>query len=336
MELFHEYKNKYFHLVLKILNLCQNGLCKDDVLKIIEDEEYDERLISKDFKTFEGMILNEYEDDSLNLLKEKDNRYYSILNREGSIPVKIRFSNIEKTWLNGMIQDKTAKELLGEEIVNKLSESLKDIHEGNNNVIEFTNKNVNKFEYDFKKLNRIFFTILDAINNEKLLIYTNVDRDGNEHKDKLAIPLRIEYSLKDDKFRVSMYSIEDKRPIKVNLHTLKEINVTEKSSNLKREDLIKKLKEKKYCEEPVTIILKDKRGAMERCFMSFSSFERSSKLIDSNTYEVDIYYYTFQEDDVISKIISLGPYVTVKGPERIRNTVIEKIKKAYEYQVMRK
>ena len=172
--------------------------------------------------------------------------------------------------------------------------------------------------------------------NEKLLIYTNVDRDGNKHKDKLAIPLRIEYSLKDDKFRASMYSIEDKRAIKVNLHTLKEINVTEKSSNLKREDLIKNLKEKKYCEEPVTIMLKDKRGAMERCFMSFSSFERSSKLIDTNTYEVDIYYYTFQEDDVISKIISLGPYVIVKGPERIRNTVIEKIKKAYEYQVMEK
>lgn len=332
MELFHEYKNKYFHLVLKILNLCENGLGRYDILKIIEDEEYDERLISKDFKTFEGMMLNEYEDDSLNLLKEKDNKYYSVLNKEGSKPIKIRFSNIEKTWLNGMIEDKIVQALLGEEIISKLKKSLQDVHEGSNDVIEFTNKNTNEFEYDLKKLSRTFFTILNAIDKEKVLVYTNVDRNGNEHKDKLAIPLRIEYSLKDDKFRASMYSIEDKRAIMVNLHTLKEINITEKSFNLKREDIIKKLKEKKYCDEPVTIILKDKRGAMERGFMSFSSFERSSKLIENNTYEIDIYYYTFQENEVISKIISLGPYVTVKGPERIRQLVIEKIKKACLYQ----
>lgn len=332
MELFHEYKNKYFHLVLKILNLCENGLGRDDIIKIIEDEEYDERLISKDFKTFEGMMLNEYEDDSLNLLKEKNNRYYSVLNKEGSTPIKIRFSNIEKTWLNGMIEDNIVQALLGEEITDKLKKSLHDVHEGSNDVIEFTNKNTNEFEYDLKKLNRTFFTILNAIDKEKVLVYTNVDRNGNEHKNKLAIPLRIEYSFKDDKFRASMYSIEDERAIMVNLHTLKEINITEESFKLKRKDIIKKLKEKKYCDEPVTIILKDKRGAMERGFMSFSSFERSSKLIENNTYEIDIYYYTFQENEVISKIISLGPYVVVKGPERIRELVIEKIKKACLYQ----
>ena len=334
MELFHEYKNKYFHLVLKILNLCENGLAKDDILKIIEDEEYDEKLISKDFKTFEGMIFNEYdEEDNLNLLKEENNRYYSVLSSKGSTPIKIRFSDIEKTWLNGMIQDKMVQALLGDNIISKLNESLKDVTQGSNEVIEFTNKNKCAFEYDYEKLNKIFFTILNAINNEKIVIYTNVDRNGNEYKDKMAVPLRIEYSLKDDKFRASMYSIEDERAIMVNLHTLREINITDKSFKLKREDIIKSLKCDKYCEEPVTLLLTDRRGAMERCFMSFSSFERSSKMIDFNKYEVDIYYYSFQEQDVISKIISLGPYVTVKSPERIRNLVIEKIKKSYEYQI---
>ena len=42
MELFHEYKNKYFHLVFRILNLAQNGLYKDEIVRIIEKEEYDE------------------------------------------------------------------------------------------------------------------------------------------------------------------------------------------------------------------------------------------------------------------------------------------------------
>ena len=332
MELFHEYKNKYFHLVFRILNLAYNGLEKQEILKIIDEEEYEEKVIDKEFKTFEGMILNEYEDEKLNLLKEENNKYYTVLNNRNPVPVKVRFSKLEKMWLKGMLEDKRVQGLLGKEILYKLQKSLINVYEGTNEVIEFTNKNKSNFEYDLKKLNRDFFTILKAIKEEKTVIYTNIDREGNEYKDKHAVPLRIEYSLKDDKFRVSMYSIEGKRPILVNFNTLKEIMIAEEEFKFTREELIKKIKKNKYCEEPKTIVIKDVRGAMERFFMSFSSFERSSRALDDNNYEIDIYYYIFQEDDVISKIISLGPYGTIKKPERIKEYVIERVKKAYEYQ----
>lgn len=330
MELFHEYKNKYFHLILKILNSCEDGISKERILDMIEIEGYDEEPISKDLKTFAGMILNEYDDDNLNLLKRKDDAYYSALNKKDSIPIKIRLSNIEKTWLKGMISEEKVQALLGGDIIRKLNNRLKDIDGGNNDVIEFTNKNISKFEDDITQISKRIFVILEAIDKEKLIMYTNVDRDGNEYRDILAVPLRIEYSLKEDKFRASVYSIEDKRPILINLNTLKEISVIEKSFEIKREDIIKSIKENKYCEEPITITLEDKRGAMERFFMSFSSFERSSKLIDKGKYEVDIYYYQFQEEEVISKIISLGPFVIVQSPEKIKNKVIDTIKKAYE------
>jgi predicted DNA-binding transcriptional regulator YafY len=38
---------------------------------------------------------------------------------------------------------------------------------------------------------------------------------------------------------------------------------------------------------------------------------------------VKIYYYTFDEDEVIRKILSLGPYVVVKSPESVRNKIID-------------
>ncbi len=66
--------------------------------------------------------------------------------------------------------------------------------------------------------------------------------------------------------------------------------------------------------------------------MSFSSFERSSRFIGDNKYEVDIYYYTFEEVDVIRKRMSLGPYVKVKSPERVKKLIVEKIKKALLFQ----
>jgi len=341
MELFHEYKNKYFHLIFRILNLSKDGLDRDEIIKLIEQEEYDEKVIGKDFKTFEGMLLNEYESlDNLNLLEERESKFYSILNNEKSIPLKVRFSKLEKTWINGMIKEPVVQALLGKEILEKLEKALEDVTEGNNDIIEFTNKVKSDFEYNLKKFKEDFYIILEGIINEKVIIYTNIDKNGNEYKNQLALPIRIEYSLKDDKFRASLYSLKEERSIMVNLQTLKDVKIAEKdieiSENINleinREDVLKKLKEKKYSETPITIELEDIRGAMERCFMSFSSFERSSRAISENKYEIDIYYYTFEEADVIRKIMSLGPYVKVKSPERVKEIIVEKIKVAFLFQ----
>lgn len=341
MELFHEYKNKYFHLVFRILNLAKDGLYKDEIIKLIGQEEYEEKIIGKDFKTFEGMLLNEYENsDNFNFIEEREGKFYSVINNEGSMPLKVRFSKLEKTWLNGMIKESVVQALLGKEIIEKLERALEDVTEGNNDIIEFTNKVKSDFQYDFKKMSGDFYKILEGIINAKPIIYTNVDKNGNEYKNQLALPIRIEYSLKDEKFRASLYSLEEERSIMVNLHTLKDVKIAEKdveiSENINleinREDVLKKLKEKRYCEAPIIIELEDTRGAMERCFMSFSSFERSSRTTSENKYEIDIYYYTFEEADVIRKIMSLGPYVKVKSPDRVRDIIIDKIKRAFSFQ----
>lgn len=225
MELFHEYKNKYFHLVFRILNLAKNGLYKDEIIRLIEDEEYDEKVIGKDFKTFEGMLLNQYgKEDNFNFLEEREGKYYSILNSEDNIPLKVRFSKLEKSWLNGMIKEPVVQALLGKETLKKLETALTDMKEkGSNQIIEFTNKVQNGFDIDLEKLSKYFYTILEGIINEKPILYSNVDKNGNEYNNQLAIPIRIEYSLKDDKFRASLYSLDEKQSILVNLHTLKEV-----------------------------------------------------------------------------------------------------------------
>ena len=63
MELFHEYKNRYFNLVFKLLNLSQRGLSREEIISLIDQEEYDEKLISKNLVTFEGMLLNECDEE---------------------------------------------------------------------------------------------------------------------------------------------------------------------------------------------------------------------------------------------------------------------------------
>lgn len=329
MELFHEYKNRYFNLVFKLLNLSKEGLGKEEILKIIEEEAYKEKLIGKDFVTFEGLILNEYKsEDNLNLLKEVEGKYFPILNNAKSVPLAVRFSNIEKQWLKAMLKEKMARELLGEELVLKLEKELENVEEIKGDIIERTNRLLREEEQDFKSLREFFFIAIEGILNNYPIRYTSVDKYGKEYKDNLALPIRIEYSLRDETLRLSAYSIDEDRPIMLLLRNIKAMVLEPKAKITKsREEVLKLIKEEKYCKEPIVLELVDERGAMERCFMGLSSYERSTRSLGDNRYEIKVYYYTFNEDEVIRRILSLGPYVVVKSPESVRNKIIDMLKK---------
>lgn len=324
MELFHEYKNRYFNLVFKLLNLAKDGLSEEEILEIIDKEAYDEKVIGKDFITFEGLILNHYSDEeNINLLKKIDEKYYPILNDSKETPLKVRFTNIEKQWLKAMLNENMAREFLGEKLVVKLEKALENVQAIEGEVIEKTNTLLKEEDKDFNSLKGFFFIAIEGIIKNCPIRYTNVDKNGSEHKDKLALPIRIEYSLKDENLRLSLYSLDEDRPIMVLLKNIKSIAL---ERNIKvdksREVLLMQLKDKKYSKEPIVLELIDRKMAMERCFMGFSSYERSTRSLGDNKYEVKIYYYTFDEDEVIRKILSLGPYVVVKSPENIRNKII--------------
>lgn len=330
MELFSEVKNKYFTLITEIINFSQKGLTKDQVKSLIDNGEYEEKAIGKDFKSFEGLMLNEYKEDNYKFLNKRKEKYYPIIENE-AIPIPIRFTNVEKIWLKEALKDKKFRGIIGEDIGLRLDELIENKYDFNLlDIIEFTNeierndiKYVSNNYSDFRK-------ILRAIKEEKEILYDNLDRENNIYKDKRGVPLKIEYSLRDRLFRISLYYICESRPILVNLHTISNIRIIEdKKCLLYRDEIIQEIKNKKYSLEPIVIRLYDKRDAMERCFMSFSSFERSSRVIGDRLYEMKIYYYSFEEDEVIRKLLGLGPFVKIIKPEIIKDKIIRKVKKAY-------
>lgn len=332
MELFHEYKNRYFNLVFKLLNLSQRGLSREEIISLIDQEEYDEKLISKNLVTFEGMLLNECdEEDRLNLLTEENDKFYPIIKNNKSLALSVRLSTIEKQWLKSMISDDMVRELLGEEIINKLENKLANVESISKDVIEKTNK-ITYDKKNYSVLKDKFFLLIDSIKRNKIIKYTSVDKMGNEYKDILALPIRIDYSLKDENIRVSVYSLVEKRSIMLLLSNVKEIEILEDMQvDIKRSDIIDNLKQKKYCKEPIVLEVTDIKGAMARCFMGFSSYERSTRSLGDNKYEVKIFYYTFNKDEMIRKILTLGPYVVVKSPENIRNDIIDILEKRVLY-----
>jgi RNA-splicing ligase RtcB/predicted DNA-binding transcriptional regulator YafY len=331
MELFDEVKNRYFHIVFTVLNECEEGLFREDIVKIVDVEGFEEKVIGKDFQTFEGLLLNEYADsENYNLLKLKEGLYYSNRISEKKPPVPVRFTNIEKAWLKNLLKVPDLKLLLRDSAIEKLNNSLKGFDApAAIEIIEATNKSTPAHIRDIKQYEENFRVLLSAIQMGKPIRYCNTDRLGNEYCGRRALPLRLEYSIKEGRFRVSMYSLDDNRPIMANVFTLSSIEIMENEKvEINREAAIKHLHENRYSKEPIILEVRDKKSAMERCFMSFSELERSSRCIEEDRYEMKLFYYTFEEEEIIRKILALGPYVKVISPQRVIDEVIKRIKRA--------
>lgn len=333
MDLFDEVKNRYFHIVFRVLNECREGLSEKDIIKIISEEGFQEKVIGKDFQTFEGLLLNEYSpDENFNFLNEHEGLFFPSIKAEKNCSVPTRLTNIEKAWLKNMLEEPAASFILSSSTIAKLKEELRCFNCPNTSkLIEITNTSILPELLDERQYEINFRILLGAIMEEKTINYSNVDIYGKEYCGRQSLPLRLEYCLKDNRFSVSMYSLKENRLVMANVSNMRDIKVEE---NIKpiigREEAIKLLHQNRYSTEPIVFEVTDKKAAMERCFMSFSGMERSSKCIEQDKYEIKLYYYTFEEDDVIRKILALGPYVKVISPKRIVDSIIKRIRQAAE------
>ncbi|TYQ15545.1 UNVERIFIED_CONTAM: WYL domain-containing protein [Acetivibrio alkalicellulosi] len=330
MELFNEVKNRYFQLVFKIINECANGKAKDEILKIIDDGEFEQKVIGKNNQTFEDIVLNKCKkDENLGLLIEKEGAFYPSFEGTKELPLPVRFTVIEKAWLKALLKKDGVRMILSNETFEKLQKELEDFDTPiRDEYFEMTNKIELPEISDREVYHKNFKIIMDALLKEKPIRYNNTDKNGNLYSNKLAVPVSIEYSMRDGRFRVSMYSIDDKRPIMANIFTLSDVKIVDEDVEIDRQTAKNILFEQKYSEEPIVLEVIDKKNAMERCFMCFSGMERSARQINKDKYEIQLYYYLFDEENLIRNIISLGPYVKVISPQRVVDEIVRRVKKS--------
>ena len=333
MELFDEVRNRYFQLVFKVINECAGGKAESEILKIIAEGEFEQRVIGRNQKSFADLLLNSCSDDeNLNLLRKQNGLYYPSLQGAGDVPLPVRFTNIEKAWLKALLAEPGVRMVLSEETRAKLEETLAETDTPmRKEYLDFSNTIKLPEIAEPEAYAKNFKLLLGALIQEKPVRYTNTDKWGNVYKDKLALPINLEYSLRDGRFRVAMYSLDDNRPIMANIFSITDLRPVDEEVEMDRERAKNLVFEQKYAPEPVVLEVTDKKAAMERSFMSFSGLERTAKIIGRNKYELRLNYYLFEEEDLIRSIISLGHYVKVLSPQRIADEIVKRVKKALEF-----
>ena len=164
---------------------------------------------------------------------------------------------------------------------------------------------------------RQFKVILEALRNGTQIKFEMVNRNGKTMYIRCH-PLRLEYSEKDDKFRLitaGWHAVST-----VNLSKIKNCIHYEGPKPLDHYEWDKK-------QETLTVMVRDERNALERFMLHFAHFEKQAEKLDKNTYLVKIKYAHDDESELVIRILSFGPMVEVIGSESFKNLVIEKLKK---------
>ena len=130
-------------------------------------------------------------------------------------------------------------------------------------------------------------------------------------------PRRLEYSEKDDKFRLlCMYG-----------NDLTTINIARiKSCELWTAFDADRLKPYHRNKRTVTLQIFNERNALERCMLHFANFQKETKQTDKGRYEMKLTYFSDDETEVLIRILSFGPMVRVSGPQSFIDIIIERLK----------
>ena len=162
-----------------------------------------------------------------------------------------------------------------------------------------------------------FRIVLEAIRKGTQIKFEMINRKGNMMFVRCR-PLRLEYSEKDDKFRVVTAGWRS-----VSTVNLSKIRACAHDTGCRRV----RGRENPAVYDTITVKIRDERNAMERFMLHFAHFEKQAEKLDKKHYLVKIKYAHDDESEMVIRILSFGPMIEVLEPDSFRELLIERLKK---------
>ena len=260
------------------------------------------------------------------LLKQSSSGYSSILQ---SNPIQY-LTNLQKRFIKSMLSDKKICLFLDDSMIKELSDALVDTSTlFNTDDILFRETASDCDDYSDSAYICNFKKILNAIKNNKVLIICFNNSRGQRKTMKL-MPYKLEYGIRDDKFRlcgVSIYNERGNSYIKLNLARILSITMPNQSYKIDFEAFITA----KIKSEPIEIEVYDIRNGFERVFISLSNYERISSFNEeTGKSTIKLYYADDDEQELLIQLLSYGPAIKVLGPEEFKTKFVARVRKQSE------
>lgn len=301
-DIFSEVYGTYYNIVADIL-----GKAASDGLTL----EQLKRIVYKDG----------YEESALELLPALTDERWLLLTKEIKTPLKHRptmpLTLLQKRWLKAMLLDErvrlffTDDELANEE---KVLEDVEPLYRPEQFV--FFDRFVDGDDYKSVRYRENFRQMLQAIKDNLA-----IDASYRTNKDNVIVwtnlvPITLEYSAKDDKFRLQ--GMAGSRHVTLNLGKIIAVELGE--------PLAEELPLVSVSQEKLVLELVDERHTMMRALMHFSDLAKETEKLDDTHYLLTVYYDKNDETEMVYRVLSFGPTMKVREPECFVKLLKERLK----------
>ncbi|MBR4248005.1 MAG: WYL domain-containing protein [Treponema sp.] len=159
--------------------------------------------------------------------------------------------------------------------------------------------------------------LIDAVKEQRAVFFEYIE-DGMP-KTKVSVPEKIEYSQKENRFKVVLNS--KNRPLDIQNILLCKYSDGKLSPSKKKEILT--------CVVAIDIP-EEKKYIRNRLFREFSPFERDCEKIDESGHILKFKFEAGDYKEIAYRLLQFGPYVYCSEPECVHDRIKEKIDQQYQ------
>lgn len=283
--LFSEIYGSYFNVVAAVLHEAICGTLTDKRLTdIIREKAFGESLLT---------IPAELKSGAWPLL---DTSFKTSVRQPPTMPLTI----LQKRWLKALLSDPRirlfAPSTQGLENVEPLYAQ---------DMLVFFDRYADGDPFEDPSYIEHFQTVLSALREKRKLRIRFQGHRGIRHS-LICVPYRLEYSAKDDKFRLITASPQH--------------NLTVNLARINHCELLGPYDAKEYCPsgpktEMLVMELRDERNALERAMLHFSHLKKETKRLNGNRYCITLQYDRDDENELLIRVLSFGPVLRVLSPQ---------------------
>ncbi len=294
--IFNEIYSAYYNAVARILTrLISVPSDKKELAEIVEEYAFGESVLT--------------------VLPSLEDQRWQLVHPDMTTPIRHKptmpMTDIQRRWLKAISLDPRIK------LFDLTLEGLDDVEPLFTDAdYRIYDKYGDGDDYTDKRYIDHFRIILTALRQGHNLKIEMLNRYGERVSVK-CIPERLEYSEKDDKFRLVTSGCGY-------VHT---VNISRiiKCSVYYGDDIARSAMDRRVCDS-IKLKIRDERNTLERCLMHFAHLEKNVERIDDGTYMLNMTYDRADRLEMVIRVLSFGPTVEVTEPESFKELIKKKLK----------
>ncbi|MBQ6164590.1 MAG: WYL domain-containing protein [Clostridia bacterium] len=172
---------------------------------------------------------------------------------------------------------------------------------------------------------RIFRIMMSAV-RERTPLYVEMLAPRTGARKMILLPLKLEYSEKDDKFR--LLAADGRGEVTLNLARVTLCRPYDGAPVhfANPADFAGNREERNFVLE-----LTEERNTLERVMLHFAHFRKEARRAENGRYLVRVFYERPDETELVIRVLSFGPTVTIREPDRFAGLVRERLLKQYKF-----